>query len=238
MPFTASEKTILIVDDEPDLREILQLELEDEGYQTELASQAHEALEILATKNIDLIVSDIRMPGGDGVLLLDSVIEKYQESIPLIFVSGFADITIEESYHKGAWSMFSKPLNTERLFEYISFALSAPSERWKKKSDWDSAPAIKLNGANHNFALGRGGCFLSIDQDLPRPAEQIHLKLEVEPGTFIEGLCICRWQRSSQLKDDYKRGVGLEFVELSAESIDLIEKTNQRRFAIPQIPMK
>ena len=60
------------------MREILELELEDAGYNTEVASQAHEALDVLDDKHIDLIVSDIRMPGGDGVFLLDSVIERLQ----------------------------------------------------------------------------------------------------------------------------------------------------------------
>src|SRR6478736_4081441 len=93
-----TQKTILVVDDEVDLCEILQFDLEDAGFKVFIAFRASDALAILQKHKVDLIVSDIRMPGGDGVYLLGEVRKQHFENPPVIFVSGFADVTLAEAF--------------------------------------------------------------------------------------------------------------------------------------------
>ena len=226
MGFSAEDKTILVVDDETDLCEILQFDLEDVGYQTLAASHAVEALEIINDKHVDLVVSDIRMPGGDGIHLLDSLRKKDPRDPPIIFVSGFADITLEEAYSKGVANVFSKPLATDNLLDYIKFTLLDPMERWKKTCEWQQTvrierdfPTIAGSKENRCPLVGRGGAFLFLERDFPRLGTEFYFKLNFEDvHSSLEGVGICRWQRNSK-EHSKSNGVGLEFKELSDESI-------------------
>lgn len=244
MGFDPKNKTILVVDDEADLCEILQFDLEDAGYNTFIANQAHEALEKIEQNAVDLVVSDIRMPGGDGVFLLDSLRAQDLASPPVIFVSGFADITVDEAYHKGVNSVFAKPLATERLMEYIEFCIESPMERWKKRSNWEDAPILKVKLPEKEDRkvpspiIGRGGAFIPLDQPLSWNSEKVHLRIEIpETQSTIEGLGICRWQRTSSSQSDLPKGVGIEFLELSDESIVYLNKYLEENQVRPHIPM-
>ncbi|MFW7379060.1 MAG: response regulator [Oligoflexus sp.] len=246
MAFEPSEKTILIVDDEVDLCEILQFDLEDAGFQTHSANQAYQALDLLQQYPIDLVISDIRMPGGDGIVLLDAIRKKDFQDPPVIFVSGFADISVEEAYHRGVSGIFSKPLCSEKLLEYIQLVLQTPMERWKRRSDWDQSPAFEISckslddcKQNACVRLGRGGIFIRSEGKLPRPGDLIHIKCNIEDRhSQIEGLAICRWLRNRHISNAHVRGIGLEFMELNDESIVLVTKHAESHQMIPYIPME
>ena len=62
-----SGNTILIVDDEPDIREVLAISLEDMGYRTVEAENATQAFNVFQKENPQIVVTDIKMPGGDGI---------------------------------------------------------------------------------------------------------------------------------------------------------------------------
>lgn len=247
MAFKASEKTILVVDDEVDLCEILQFDLEDTGYQTFSANHALQALEILQNHHIDLILSDIRMPGGDGVFLLDTVRQRDYQHPPMIFISGFADISVEEAYHKGVTAIFSKPLCSEQLLQHVEFVLKAPMERWQQRSDWSLKSAFKVHctklpeSATTHFRpkLGRGGLFIPSADKLPRVGDLLQISCYLpEVDASLEGLTIARWVRNRQSRSHQARGIGLEFLELNDESIDRVTKFADRHKLIPYIPME
>jgi two-component system, response regulator, stage 0 sporulation protein F len=82
-------KTILVVDDERNLRLFYEKELRDEGYEVRLASDARQALESLKTSRPDLIVLDIKMPGMDGLEALGMILSK-DNSIRVILNSAFS----------------------------------------------------------------------------------------------------------------------------------------------------
>src|SRR5690348_9268687 len=93
--------TILVVDDEKELRELIAESLSLRGYSVLLASGGIEALEIAKKESVDVIVSDVRMPKGDGIMLLREL-KKCQVPAPIIMMSGFADITGEDAIKLGA----------------------------------------------------------------------------------------------------------------------------------------
>lgn len=249
MTVVPAEKTILVVDDEVDLCEILQFDLEEAGYRTIASHQAHHALEVIARQTVDLVISDIRMPGGDGAYLLDQVRHCHHAQPPVIFVSGFADISSEEAYHRGVSAIFTKPLASEKLLDYVGFLLTPPRKRWKKHRDWNEFPLIQLHqtrlkepSAPSAIKLGRGGMMImdSANQlTLPRPNDLISVRCFVEDQqSSIEGLAVCRWQRPRSLDAHRIRGIGVKFLELTDESIMLIQKFTNKHMLIPYIPMK
>ena len=79
---------LLIVDDEEGIRLLYKEELEEEGYDTEIASSGEEALEKLKDAKVDLVLLDIKMPGMDGVEVLRRVKEKWK-NLPVILCTAY-----------------------------------------------------------------------------------------------------------------------------------------------------
>lgn len=99
---------ILIVDDEEDLRDLLTDEIEYNGHQAVSASCGSEAMSIFDAETPDAIISDVRMPNGDGIELLEHVRSK-NPNVPFILVTGFADISKNDAIAKGATELVPKP---------------------------------------------------------------------------------------------------------------------------------
>jgi putative nucleotidyltransferase with HDIG domain len=110
-----NEAFILIVDDDDNIRSILIEYLETNGLLCKEASSAFEALEIISQENIDLIVSDIRMGGQDGVELMQEV-RKDDPHIPFIMMTGYAPAySYEDIINAGASDFLGKPFSMGEL---------------------------------------------------------------------------------------------------------------------------
>lgn len=118
-----NKQKILIVDDEADLRELISSEFELNGFDTVEAENGTIALSIVKEQKIDAIVSDIRMPGGDGITLIKKLNELPNPPL-LVFITGFADITPEEALALGAKAIFSKPFDLAAIVDAIQGALN------------------------------------------------------------------------------------------------------------------
>lgn len=125
MSTTVKRSVILVVEDEVDLRELITSYLSSKGYETRSADGGNAALALLERESVDLIVSDIRMPQGDGITLLEAV-RKSRPQIPrVILVSGFSDYSAEECRAKGAYAMLAKPFDLKEFIQTIHQALDA-----------------------------------------------------------------------------------------------------------------
>lgn len=113
---------ILIVDDEPELANVIAFELEDVGYETICAFSGVEALDIALSKPFDLIVSDIRMPKGDGVTLLKQIKLKLP-LLPVVLISGFSDYEDQELLNLGAIRVLKKPQDLAEIKSIVDSIL-------------------------------------------------------------------------------------------------------------------
>ena len=118
---------IMIVDDDEGIRDILGEALEEEGYEVIAACSGTHALDILADEQVDLVVSDVRMPNGDGGYLLDQVRAQDRDQPPIILMSGFSNMTRSEAMDRGANGFFHKPYRLDELLEAIESRLQLPS---------------------------------------------------------------------------------------------------------------
>ncbi|MBI1305612.1 MAG: response regulator [Bacteroidetes bacterium] len=106
---------ILIVDDEKSIRETLKEILQYEDYEVEEAENGKKALEMIKKFNYDAVLCDIKMPGMDGIELLDQASEMVPE-LPFIMISGHGTIeTALEATKKGAFDFISKPPDLNKL---------------------------------------------------------------------------------------------------------------------------
>lgn len=102
---------LLLVEDEPDLMEVIVEELEPYGPNIFQATNGHRAFDLLQANHIDAIVSDIRMPGGDGIELLERVRARDPEEPIFLFFTAFTDMSIETAIEKGARGLLYKPVS-------------------------------------------------------------------------------------------------------------------------------
>ncbi|MGH9336587.1 MAG: sigma-54-dependent transcriptional regulator, partial [Vicinamibacteria bacterium] len=114
---------ILVVDDEEPIRKTLRMTLEYEGYEVSEASSGQEALALIEREPSDLLFLDIKMPGMDGLEVLEKLSEK--PSAPLvIMVSGHGSVqTAVQATKLGAFDFIEKPLETERVLLAVRNAL-------------------------------------------------------------------------------------------------------------------
>ena len=102
---------VLIIDDERSIRNTLKEILEFEGHQITLAEDGAAGLEAASAGSFDVIFCDIKMPGMDGVEVLDKLAESGNET-PVVMISGHGSIdTAVECIKKGAFDFIQKPLD-------------------------------------------------------------------------------------------------------------------------------
>jgi two-component system NtrC family response regulator len=117
-------ETILIVDDEKNYLLVLSAVLEEEGYEVLTALSGLEALETQKSSDVDLVLTDMKMPGMDGIDLLERI-KAYDPDLPVIMMTahGTVDKAVE-AMQKGAYSYILKPFDNERLILYVKKAIS------------------------------------------------------------------------------------------------------------------
>ena len=122
--------TILVVDDEMGIRELLSEILSDEGHVVELAENAQKAREFRAATTPDLVLLDIWMPDTDGVTLLKEWSAQGYLTMPVIMMSGHATIdTAVEATKIGALNFLEKPIALQKLLSAVEAGLARGVER-------------------------------------------------------------------------------------------------------------
>lgn len=114
---------ILIVDDEADLRTLMRLALTRMGLDTELAQDLREARALLQQHSFDLCLTDLNLPDGSGLTLVQQIVEQ-QPQLPVAVITAYGSMdTAIEALKAGAFDFVSKPIELPRLRELVNRAL-------------------------------------------------------------------------------------------------------------------
>lgn len=139
---------VLVVDDEPDILELLELALVRMGLEVERAGNVHEALQLLGSQSFDLCLTDMRMPDGDGLEVV-SYITEHCVDVPVAVITAHGNMENAISVLKaGAFDYLSKPVSLEQLRALVKSALKLPqaavdeAPREVGRSLLGSSPAI------------------------------------------------------------------------------------------------
>jgi len=114
---------ILVVDDEAHVRSMIGATLERQGYDVQMASSGREAYETLELNSFDLVLTDIVMQDGNGIVLLERV-RAQQPHLPVVMVTAIHDISVAiDSMRRGAYDYLLKPFEREHLVSTVQRAL-------------------------------------------------------------------------------------------------------------------
>lgn len=118
-----TEKKLLVIDDEPAIREGVRRILESESFQVETFASGHAALERIKQEPFDLVVTDLKMPGISGMEVLKAI-KEIQPDLPVIFITGYSSVdSAVEVMKLGAVDYIAKPFTPEEMLQTVKTAL-------------------------------------------------------------------------------------------------------------------
>jgi FixJ family two-component response regulator len=118
-----AKQHVFLVDDDPDVRKVVGRTLEQAGFKTSCFSRASDCLQQLRSRPCDLLITDVKMPGMDGIELLMKV-KCIIPSLPVLIVTGYGDIPMSvKALKAGASDFIEKPLNRKSFLSAVEFTL-------------------------------------------------------------------------------------------------------------------
>ncbi|NVN05542.1 sigma-54-dependent Fis family transcriptional regulator [Asaia spathodeae] len=159
------EHEILIVDDEPDIRLLIEGLLRDEGYETRVAANSDQALAAFRARRPSLVILDIWLQGSrlDGIDLLKTL-KTEEPGLPVVMISGHGTIeTAVSSLQHGAYDFIEKPFQTDRLILVVQRALQAA--RLEREN-----AELRLRSGNETILFGEGPGISAVRGQIDRVA--------------------------------------------------------------------
>ncbi len=199
----AVAQRVLVIDDEPDIRELLEITLMRMGIESTSAKDVHSAIGAIKENDVDLILTDMRLPDGNGLDIVRYVAEfKPDTPIAVITAHGNMDLAIE-SMKSGAFDFVAKPIDIHKLRNLINHALKVKQNAAEQRSSspdkttegpltlGNSAPMQLLSKKIKKLAVSQAPVFIQGESGSGKElaARQIHILGPRAKGAFIPVNC-------------------------------------------------
>ena len=198
-----NQATVLIVEDEPALREIIGAWFKRIAGKALTAAHGGEALAVIAAHPVDLVISDMRMPVIDGITLLKRI-RASGRNMPVILISGYSDTEARIALGLGADALLLKPMDRQDLLDTVARSLSPHEEVWytplKEPPDTtlhQSYPDLAWALRHGEIAFGRRGFCISCSQALVDGPIGIRLEF-LEDHLILEAQGFVRWSEPAE----------------------------------------
>ena len=187
---------ILIIDDERSIRNTLKEILETENYEVDVAETGDAGLEKVSSTDYDLVFSDVKMPGIDGIEFL----EKAQLHCPVIMISGHGNIeTAVEAIKKGAWDFMEKPLDLNHLLQMTKNAIAQGDLSSQLKQKTEELKAIRKQVSERNQMVGESAAITRVRDIIDKVAStEARVLITGENGTGKEVVARLLHEQSSR----------------------------------------
>ena len=183
----------LIVDDEPDIRELLTITLQRMDIPSKTAADLSEARALLAQEEFDLCLTDMRLPDGDGLELVEYIQQVYPE-LPVAVITAHGSIeTAIQALKTGAFDFVTKPVDLENLRNLVSSALKLAAKRSHGGSTLigESSLIIKLRNTIKKLARSQAPIYISGESGTGKElvAKMIHEQGSRSDHAFVPVNC-------------------------------------------------
>ncbi|MGE4076921.1 MAG: response regulator [Reyranella sp.] len=224
-----SGATILVADDEVAVHEFLQAWLERMGCRVFTAGNGAAALEIAASNQVDVLVSDIRMPVMNGLELAKRIKGSGNFLTRILFMTGFSEFSDRETFNVGVEAILWKPLRRQDFVSAVQRCLMPREALWQRPPAADPQALLHATFESLSVALrdgaiafGRGG--FAIRSTLgARVGECVDLRLEFHgDGRALAGQGIVRWLAANEEQ------IGVEITHVEDQDrawiLDMVER--------------
>lgn len=214
-----SNKTpsILIVDDEPDLREILEDRFQLFKFETKTAGSGNQAWGMIQGNKFDVVLSDIRMPDGTGLELLEKIKKQNANSPAVFLMTGFhKDFSVMDMLNLGADGFFAKPFDATQIRNTIQNSIVKPNLRWSTEGRYSATKSLhfKVQQIGKDFKVGRRGFSIAASAQDLKIGEICNF--QVESSVQLKGLGKLVWHQTSN-----GHSLGIEILYLEPDSLTL-----------------
>lgn len=238
---------VIVVDDEVEFSALLQEDLKSRGVDVLVANDPTGVVDMVNEFAPDVVICDIRMPGMDGIQLLQKIRERHPYHPRMILVTGYSEYSKEVTLDEGAADHLNKPVDFDRLFLLVVEHFLAHHPTRGRLFRVEPASPIDL-GKLGNVALsdiGYGGCFIQTPKpvdDTPHPLTKVkvgdaisfRMALPADQAPFlVTGEVV--WARPHE-GETLRQGIGVKFTDIAEEgraSIQSFIRTNRVTSFIP-----
>ena len=199
-----TEQTVLIIDDEPDIRELLEITLLRMGLDTVTAGDVQTALDKIEQYQPNLCLTDMKLPDGNGIDIV-RYLQKHYPHIPVAVITAFGSMdTAVEALKAGAYDFVSKPVDLPKLRELIQTALKLSAGKGHQTTASDdnntshsssilgsSPPMQQLKATIHKLARSQAPVYIHGESGSGKElvAQQIHLQGSRAKAPFVPVNC-------------------------------------------------
>lgn len=190
-----NRQRVLVVDDEPDIRELLTLSLSQMDLDTDAVGTLSEAHEKLKNGPFDLCLTDMRLPDGDGIDLVRHI-QKHRPELPVAIITAYGNVeTAVEALKAGAFDFVSKPLKLSELRNLVASVLKLARGQRDRRSRHvllgDSEPMRRIRGMVVKLARSQAPVYVRGDSGTGKElvARLIHEKSARADGPFVPINC-------------------------------------------------
>ena len=156
--------TVLVVDDEVRIRRLLEMALGDGGYRVLAAGSAEEAEHLLEKEAVDLVLTDLALPGRSGLKLLSHIRSQGSET-PVILITAFGTVeSAVEAMKLGAFDYVIKPFRTEEIEALVARALQL------RRTEWENKYLKEISGASFEGMTARSPAMMAVIRTIERVA--------------------------------------------------------------------
>lgn len=173
-------KTILIIDDEPDIRELLVITLSRMGFETACAEDYNSAIHMLDNNQYDCCLTDMRLPDGDGLDIVQHI-QQLNYTLPVAVISAHGNMELAiKALKTGAFDFVSKPISLELLRNLVSKAIESTNQL--------SNPNNKSPDKENNYQIiGNSPSITELNKTITKLATtQVPVYIQGESGTGKE----------------------------------------------------
>jgi CheY-like chemotaxis protein len=217
-----SQIHVLVVDDDLALLASIEILFNSLGFQILTATSGKAALEIIKTKLVHVVLSDIRMQDGDGWYLA-KMVKTLPNHPKILFITGYSEHTVEHVFHEGIDGFFEKPFDASAVKTAIIRTCVRPQDRWQVIPTATIQGAVSYSGktigdlnVKNGIYFGRGGfCFNHDNLHLPEGAV-IDFEVSIgsqAPFSKIKGVGQIMWKHIRQGSTAIGYGLEIEFLE-------------------------
>ncbi|HDS30242.1 MAG TPA: sigma-54-dependent Fis family transcriptional regulator [Firmicutes bacterium] len=168
MTSNGNQITLLVVDDSPDTLEVIRRNLESKGYRVFTAGDAGEAISLLDSAKVDLVITDLKMPGASGMELIRHVRENLKDT-EVMMITGYATVQgAVEAVKTGASEYLPKPFTEDELYEAVARSLEKLDKRRAAGNGGTRKPGGKFNMIGESDAMQK--IFDTIEKASATPA--------------------------------------------------------------------
>jgi signal transduction histidine kinase/FixJ family two-component response regulator len=192
---TTAQETLLIVDDEPGIRTLLRISLDDLGYNVLTAANGKQALELFQAHAPSIVITDIKMPGMDGIQLLGAIKQENPDT-EVIMITGHGDIDLAiRSLKMEATDFVTKPINDDALEIALKRAMDRIAMRRKINAYTDELEKLvaekqnRLNKSQQSYQhlFDQSPCYITVqDRDLRLTAANRRFTSEFQGDIGLE----------------------------------------------------